>query len=122
MGRWIVAALAILAGCSSATKTPVGPVAVVGSVDLEKPRAGAPDGGTSAGHGNEVAVATTSSDVFSFTGRVDPPDSVVEVSDGVVRVEASGRFTVGVASPASGTKALTLRATHPARRPWSLWP
>jgi hypothetical protein len=122
--RTLIAALAFLTftGCSigsSDSKRAGDAPAVKGTVDLAKPQAGAPDAGTAAGHGNDLAVATTASDVFSFTGRVDPPDSHVEASDGVVRVEPTGRFTVGLASPRSGMKSLRLSATHPGRRPWS---
>ena len=90
------------------------------TVDLTRATGGAPDAGTDAGHGNDVANATTAVDVFSFTGSVDPPDSEVTVSDGAVRVEPAGRFTVATAAPAGGTKRLRLEATHADRKPWSL--
>lgn len=92
--------------------------AVTGVLDLDKPRAGAPDAGTAAGHGNDGGVGTTSAAAFSFTGRVDPPDSRVAVSEGAVRVEPSGRFTVAVAAPRRGTKDVAVEATRPGHRPW----
>src|SRR5215216_6306835 len=122
MHRLAAVLLVLLVGCGgdSRSKPSRPPAAVSGVVDLEKPQAGAPDAGTSAGHGNEVAVATTSADVFSFTGRIDPPDSHVNVSDGVVRLEPSGRFTVATASPAEGAKQLRIDATRTGHRPWSV--
>jgi hypothetical protein len=116
----VIALLALLVGCADESRPPGPPPQVSATVDLEKPRAGPPDAGTAAGHGNEAAIATTSSDVFSFTGRVDPADSDVRVSDGVVRTEPSGRFTVATVSPASGTKELRIEATRAGHRPWSL--
>jgi hypothetical protein len=116
----VFALFALVIGCGGESRPAGPPPAVSGSVALEKPQAGAPDAGTSAGHGNEGAIATTSSDVFSFTGRVDPADSKVEVSDGVVRVEPSGRFTVATISPREGAKELRIDATRPGHRPWSL--
>jgi hypothetical protein len=120
--RVVLAALvAVVAGCGGESKKPEQPPpAVSGTVDLDEPQAGAPDAGTSAGHGNEAALATTSSDVVSFTGRVEPVDSTVAVSEGVVRVEPSGRFTVAIASPSSGTKEVRIDASKDGHRPWSL--
>jgi hypothetical protein len=91
-------AATLLAGCGGGSK----PAPVSGTVDLAK------------------ATATTSADVFSFTGRVDPPDSTVTVSDGVVRVEPSGRFTVATTAPAGGTKRLRVEATLAGHPPWSI--
>jgi hypothetical protein len=114
-------AAALLPACGGDSKPDQGPAAAVSAtVDLTKARAGAPDAGTRAGHGNDVVNATTAAGVFSFTGMVDPPDSAVTVSDGVVRVEPSGRFTVATAAPAGGTKRLRLDATLAGHEPWSL--
>jgi hypothetical protein len=120
--RLVLAALvAVVAGCGGESRKPEQPrPAVSGTVDLGKPQAGAPDAGTSAGHGNEAALATTSADVVSFTGRVEPADSTVMVSDGVVRVEPTGRFTVAIASPPSGTEEIRIDAAKAGHRPWSL--
>jgi hypothetical protein len=93
---------------------------VTGSVDLERPRAGAPDAGTVAGHGADGGVGTTSAPVFSFTGRVRPADSEVTVSEGDVRVEPSGRFTVAVAAPRGGTKDVRIDGAKPGHRPWRI--
>ena len=112
-----LSASVLIAGCGGDSRPAS---AVSATVELPKATAGAPDAGTSAGHGNDVANATTAAEVFSFTGRVDPPESEVAVSDGVVRVEPSGRFTVATAAPSSGTKRLRLAATLPGRRAWSL--
>jgi hypothetical protein len=117
----VLTAATLLAGCGgNASPTPGPAAAVSGTVDLTRATAGAPDAGTRAGHGNDVVNATTAADVFSFTGRVDPPDSAVRVSDGVVRMEPSGRFTVATTAPARGTKRLRLDATLAGHRPWSL--
>jgi hypothetical protein len=123
--RTLLALSLLLAGCGGGDdddapgdRPPSAARAVTGALDLERPRAGAPDAGTAAGHGNDGGVGTTSSAAFSFTGRVDPPDSRVAVSEGAVRVEPSGRFTVAVASPRSGTKQVRVEATKPGHRPW----
>jgi hypothetical protein len=110
--------IALLAGCGGGPDQPSRDLAVTGEVDLEKPRAGAPDAGTAAGHGNEGVIATTGVAVFSFTGKVEPPDSRVSASDGAVRVERSGRFTVAVASPKSGSKTVRIAAAKPGHRTW----
>lgn len=112
---------ALFLGCGGHSKPAPGPgAAVSATVELTKATAGAPDAGTRAGHGNDVVNATTAADVFSFTGRVDPPDSAVRVSDGVVRVEPSGRFTVATTAPAAGVKRVRIDATLAGHRPWSL--
>jgi len=114
-----VALIALLAGCGGDGKRAAGPP-IAASLDLATATAGAPDAGTSAGHGNDVANATTAADVFSFTGRVAPADSRVRVSDGEVRVEPSGRFTVATTAPSSGTKRLRVDASKAGRQPWSI--
>jgi hypothetical protein len=117
----VLTAAALLSGCGGDSRPAPGAAAAVSAtVELPKATAGAPDAGTRAGHGNDVVNATTAADVFSFTGRVDPPDSAVSVSDGVVRVEPSGRFTVATTAPAGGTKRLRVGATRAGHRPWSL--
>lgn len=110
----------LVISCGSGPKKDSRRSPVTATVDLTKATGGAPDAGTSAGHGNDVANATTAVDLFSFTGTVDPPRSEVTVSDGVVRVEPSGRFTVATAAPSSGTKRLRLQARDAGREPWSL--
>jgi hypothetical protein len=119
--RRALALLTVLAaGCGGGeTKRPREAPAVTGAVDVEAPRAGAPDAGTRAGHGNDGAVGTTNAAVFSFTGTVRPADSRLRVSEGVVRVEPSGRFTVAVASPRSGAKRVRIEASRSGSRPWS---
>ena len=113
--------LALLAaGCGGGSEPAAERLAVRGTVDRDKPRAGAPDAGTAAGHGNDGGVGTTSSAAFSFTGKVRPADSRVTASAGAVRVEPSGRFTVAVASPRSGAKRVRLRAVKAGHRPWRL--
>jgi hypothetical protein len=61
---------------------------------------------------------TTSAAAVAFTGRVSPPGSAVRVSEGTVRVEPSGRFTVAVASPRSGAKRIAVEGTRAGHRPW----
>lgn len=92
--------------------------AVAGTIQLPRPQGGPPDAGTARGHGNEAVLGTTSTAAFSFTGTVDPPESEVSISSGTVRVEPSGRFTVAVASPRSGSKELSVEATASGHRPW----
>jgi hypothetical protein len=116
--RIVLLLIALLAGCGGGSDQPTHDLAVTAAVDLEKPRAGAPDAGTAAGHGNDGAIATTGAAVFSFTGAVKPPDSSVSASDGVVRVEPSGRFTVAVASPKSGAKTVRIAAAKAGHREW----
>ena len=101
--RSAVVICVLFAGCSGDAGQPHRESAVTGKVDLDNPRA-----------------ATTSSAVFTFSGKVSPPDSKVSVSDGTVRVEPSGRFTVAVASPRAGSKQVKLAATNPGRRSWRL--
>ena len=113
-------ALLLVAGCGGSDDSAPTERRVTGSVDLAKPRAGAPDAGTAAGHGADAGVGTTGAPAFSFTGRVEPPDSAVRVSEGAVRVEPNGRFTVAVASPSRGTKQVTIEATKPGHRPWRI--
>ena len=101
--RSAVVICVLFAGCSGDAGQPHRESAVTGKVDLDNPRA-----------------ATTSSAVFTFSGKVSPPDSKVSVSDGTVRVEPSGRFTVAVASPRAGSKQVKLAATNPGSRSWRL--
>lgn len=109
----------LLAGCGGGSERPE-PLRVTGSVDLERPRAGPPDAGTAAGHGADGAVGTTSAAALSFTGRVSPPDSEVRVSEGDVRVEPSGRFTVAVAAPRRGAKSVRIDAMKPGHAAWRI--
>ena len=108
----------LLAGCGSSGVPPRRDLAVTGRLDLPKPAAGQPDAGTAAGHGNDGGVASTGVAVVSFTGTVRPPDSTITVSDGVVRVEPSGRFTVAIRSPRRGAKDVRIEATKSGHRPW----
>lgn len=109
----------MMAGCGGGDDPPDRERVVTAEIDLPGAgQAGPPDAGTARGHGAEGLIGTTSTGVFSFTGRVDPPDSRVTVSRGAVRVEPSGRFTVAVASPASGSRPLRVDAAKPGHRPW----
>jgi hypothetical protein len=96
---------------------------VTGSVDLSRPAAGAPDGGTVAGHGNDEAIGAAAGSTFAFTGRVDPPDSTVEVEGarpGAVVVEPSGHFSAAVDGLRRGPNTVRLVATRPGHAPWSI--
>lgn len=118
MRRPLLAAAVLLAGCGGSDTPDTPERRVTGKLDLERPRAGAPDAGTVAGHGADGGVGTTSAAAFSFTGRVSPPGSAVRASEGDVRTEPSGRFTVAMLSPRSGTKQVRIEATRPGHRPW----
>lgn len=122
--RHVVVLAVLLAGCAGCggndSAEPAPGARVTGRVDLPRPAAGAPDAGTAAGHGADGGVATTGAAAVSFTGRVDPPGSRVTVSEGDVRQEPSGRFTVAVLSPDRGSKDVRIDATSPGRRPWRI--
>lgn len=121
-----VVLLALASGCGAGgdDERPA-PQRVTGSVDLDKPRAGAPDAGTAAGHGNDGAVGATGGATFAFTGRVRPAGSRVAVraAAGVrtaVAGEPSGRFSVALDGLRPGPNAITVTATRPRARSWSL--
>lgn len=122
--RRAVVTCLVVAGCGGGGETrpeqPLPAPRVVGSVDLERPRAGAPDAGTVAGHGADEAVASTAAAAVSFTGRVRPADSIVTVSDGDVSSERTGRFTVAVAAPEAGTRTVRIVAARDGHAPWRI--
>ena len=98
---------------------------VTGTVDLSRPAAGAPDGGTAAGHGNDEALGAAAGSAFAFTGRVDPHDSTVRVQveggrPGAVVVERSGRFSAAVDGLRRGPNTVRVLGTRPGHRPWSI--
>ena len=125
----VAAAALLVAGCESDDDNGGGrPAAraVSGSVELERPAAGAPDAGTARGHGADVALASTSRRSFSFGGRVDPPDSRVTIVDdrtgrrGAVEVRATGGFTARVTGLRSGLNQFRLEGSKAGLADWTL--
>jgi hypothetical protein len=119
----VVATAIVGAGCGS-DRGPAGG-RVTGAVDLSRPEAGAPDGGTVAGHGNDEAIAAAEGPTFAFTGRVDPPDSAVRVQveegrPGAVVVERSGRFSAAVDGLRRGPNTVRVLGSRAGHRPWSV--
>jgi len=110
--------VALFTSACASSEQPSRPEAVTGTIDLPEESAGPPDAGTVAGHGNDARIGSTSTAVFTFTGRISPPDSSVRVNHGVIRTEPSGRFTVAVRSPAHGARELEIVASSPPSRPW----
>jgi hypothetical protein len=117
----LVAAAAGCGGSPGDDRPRPEPAAVSGRLDLDRPRAGAPDAGTAAGHGNDGGVGVTGSATFAFTGRVSPPGSRVRVSGArsAVVVERSGRFSVAVDGLEPGPNAIRVAASRAGARPWS---
>ena len=80
-------ALVMLPGCmggGSDRPRSAPPRAVAGTVALELPPPGSPDGGTVAGHGRRAsATAVTRRSRFVLRGTVEPPQSEVRLLDGV---------------------------------------
>ena len=133
MSRWVatvlVAVLAVSACGEDGRPQPQGPAGarvVRGSVELERPRAGAPDAGTAAGHGAGTAIASTSRRSFVIRGQVDPRDSAVTIVDSrtgrraTVDVRGEGRFAARVTGLRPGTSSFRLEATKRGYERWTL--
>jgi hypothetical protein len=124
----LLAALLLLSGCEGDDDKGDRPAAraVTGSAELERPRAGAPDGGTAGGHGADVALGSTSQESFAFGGRVDPADSTVTIVDdrtgrrGSVDVTPTGDFRARVTSLRTGLNQFQLKASKPGHAAWTL--
>jgi hypothetical protein len=120
----VVATAIAAAGCGTDDRDrPAERPRVTGSVDLARPAAGAPDAGTAAGHGNDESTGAACSATLAFTGRVQPPDSAVEVEGaraGAVVVEPSGRFSAAVDGLRRGPNTVRLTASRRGHRPWSI--
>jgi hypothetical protein len=123
----LIAALLMPSGCDEEERrSGAGPRAVSGAVQLDRPRAGAPDAGTARGHGADVAIGSTGRAAFAFEGRVDPPDSKVAITPegtgrrGLVDLRPSGRFAAGVTGLRRGQNTFELRATKRGHAPWTL--
>jgi streptogramin lyase len=129
-----VAALLILAaslgaaGCggSSAGKQEHQRPAVRAVVDLSRPRGGPPDAGVAAGHGGDVAVATTHAASLAIHGFVTPQASVVVLTSMRTRrartawIAPDGRFTVVARGLQSGLNPFVLEARRAGYAPWRL--
>jgi hypothetical protein len=123
----LLTATLLVAGCDSDDQAePTASTAVSGSVELERPAAGAPDAGTARGHGADVALGSTSQRTFSFDGRVEPPDSSITIVNdrtgrrGSVELRPRGAFTVRVAGLRSGLNQFQLRASKRGHADWTL--
>jgi hypothetical protein len=124
----LLATLLVLGGCDGdedRAERPA-PRAVSGSVELERPTAGAPDAGTARGHGADVALGSTSRGSFSFDGRVDPPDSAVTIVDertgrrGSVELGPTGAFTARVSGLRAGLNQFRLKGSKAGLADWRL--
>lgn len=118
----------LVAGCEGDDDKAERPAAraVRGSVELERPTAGAPDAGTARGHGADVALGSTWQSSFAFVGRVEPPDSTVTVVNdrtgrrGSVEVEPTGAFTARVAGLRTGLNQFVLKGSKRGLADWTL--
>jgi hypothetical protein len=128
MARWPTLALVVVAaGCGGEDSQQGGSTrAVRGSVELERPRGGPPDAGTAAGHGADLAVATTSRSSLSFDGRVTPQHSRVALVDlrdrsrSSASVDAGGRFTVTARGLRPGMNRFQVEGRSPGFDRWEL--
>jgi hypothetical protein len=125
-----VAMACLLVACggedAEPAKRPKRPRIVTGTVDLERPAAGAPDAGTQGGHRAPDAVASTSRASLTVSGRVKPAQSRVLIRDDdtgrerPARVEAGGRFTAEAAGLRRGPNAFVIEGRANGHRPWSI--
>jgi hypothetical protein len=121
----LLAAVA-LAGCGEKPEPDVSkPTAVTGTLDLARPAAPNPDGGTVAGHRAPDATATTRRSTLTFTGRVQPATSRLTAapqggSPTAVGVGADGRFSVRARRLKRGANRIVLRGTSPGLRAWTV--
>jgi hypothetical protein len=109
-----------------AAERPERPRIVTGTVDLERPPAGAPDAGTSGGHRAPDAIASTARTSLTIRGTVKPAQSRVVIRDGdtrreeTARVEAGGRFVAEAANLRPGPNAFVIEGRARGHRPWSI--
>jgi hypothetical protein len=107
-------------------RQPERPRIVTGSVDLERPPAGAPDAGTQGGHQAPDAIASTSRASLTIRGTVKPAQSRVVIRDGdtrreqAARVEAGGRFVAEASGLRRGPNAFVIEGRARGYRPWSI--
>jgi hypothetical protein len=122
----LVLAVLALAGCGEKPEPDVSkPTAVTGSLDLARPAAPNPEGGTQAGHRGPDATASTSRSALAFTGRVEPPTSRVTLareggSAAAVDVGADGRFRARARRLERGANRFVLRGSSAGLRPWTV--
>jgi len=121
----LLAAVA-LAGCGEKPEPDVSkPTAVTGTLDLARPTAPNPDGGTVAGHRAPDATASTRRSALAFTGRVQPASSTVTLARkgeraAAVDVGADGRFRARARKLERRVNHFVLEATSPGLRPWTV--
>jgi hypothetical protein len=123
-----LAAVIFLAGCEGDEDQAAHTAAraVSGSVELERPGAGAPDAGTARGHGADVALGSTTQASFAFDGRVNPPDSRVTIVNdrtgrrGSVDLEPTGDFTARVTGLGAGLNQFLLTGSKQGHEDWTV--
>jgi hypothetical protein len=122
-------ALVAMAGCyKDETKTSERPAAVravQGTLDLERPRPGAPDAGTAAGHSGDRYVLRAPGAEGSVAGQVKPASAEIKIVDTTgrraarVNVAPGGAFTALLpALPGRGNIAFRLTASWRDAEPW----
>ena len=122
----LLLATVALAGCGEKAEPDVSKTtAVTGTLDLARPTAPNPDGGTVAGHRAPDATGSTRRSMLTFTGRVQPATSRLTAapeggSPTVVQVGADGRFSVRARRLKRGANRIVLRGTSPGLRPWTV--
>jgi hypothetical protein len=120
----LVLAVLALAGCGEKSEPDVSkPTAVTGALDLARPAAPNPEGGTQAGHRGPDATASTRRSTLAFTGRVEPASSRVTFAreggtPAAVDVGADGRFRARARRLERGANRFVLRGTSSGLRPW----
>jgi hypothetical protein len=120
----LVLAAVALTGCGEKPE-PKGSraAAVTGTLDLERPAPGPPDGGTRFGHRTADATATTRHSALTFTGRVRPRTSRVTLAraggrPAVLEVGADGRFRARARGLKRGANGFVVVGSAPGLRPW----
>jgi hypothetical protein len=124
------AAVGLLSACGGdgdqAADRPERPRIVTGTVELERPPAGAPDAGTSGGHHAPDAIASTSRTSLAVRGKVEPAHSRVLIRDRdtdgerAARVDPDGRFVVEASGLRRGPNAFVVQGRARGYRPWTI--
>jgi hypothetical protein len=116
----------LLAGCGEKDEPAASKArAVTGTVDLERPPAGAPDAGTQGGHRAPDAIASTTRDSLAFGGRVAPASSRVTLRPArgkaqPVEVAADGAFRARAGDLRRGANRFVLTGRAAGLTPWTV--